>query len=157
MLNFLRQKKLEFLIVYEDFDLLLAKFILIVANMINVSMNHPYINKALFECCEVIKSVIQYFEKKKISLCLLNSLCSFFDVSLWFYNKNFVEIFPEILEHYRIQALYFNSVLDDKQLNNETRNYILKVLVKFKLQSDKFKENYFGNSDIDFLSLNNKK
>ena len=58
MLNYLKKTKIDFLISFENFDLLLPKFIYLIANMINVSENHSLIYKALFESFDLFNVII---------------------------------------------------------------------------------------------------
>ena len=146
LLNYLRRQKISFLLTYENFDLLLSKFIFVVSHMIKVSENHPVIYKALFETFELFASVIQFPELKTKTHSLIEALNAYVDMSLDFYKESFVMIYPEILEKIRVEIKYMNSLLDDKQLNEELRFKIISTLHKYTIQSDKFKESYFGKS-----------
>ena len=67
LLNYLKKTKIDFLISFENFDLLLPKFIYLIANMINVSENHSLIYKALYESFDLFNVLInlkQLIEKK---------------------------------------------------------------------------------------------
>ena len=114
--------------------------------MIKVSENHPVIYKALFETFELFASVIQFPELKTKTHSLIEALNAYVDMSLDFYKESFVMIYPEILEKIRVEIKYMNSLLDDKQLNEELRFKIISTLHKYTIQSDKFKESYFGKS-----------
>ena len=140
LLNYLRRQKISFLLTYENFDLLLSKFIFVVSHMIKVSENHPVIYKALFETFELFASVIQFPELKTKTHSLIEALNAYVDMSLDFYKESFVMIYPEILEKIRVEIKYMNSLLDDKQLNEELRFKIISTLHKYTIQSDKFKE-----------------
>ena len=149
MLNYLKKTKIDFLISFENFDLLLAKFMFLIANMINVSENHPLIYKALFESFDLFKAVInlkQLIEKKSHSL--IESLNFYINVTLNFYTDNFINIYPEFLQNIKIEIIFLDNLLEDKQLNEKLRINILKTLNKYSIQSDKFREKFFGNSLI---------
>ena len=149
LLNYLKKTKIDFLISFENFDLLLAKFMFLIANMINVSENHPLIYKALFESFDLFKAVInlkQLIEKKSHSL--IESLNFYINVTLNFYTDNFINIYPEFLQNIKIEILFLDNLLEDKQLNEKLRINILKTLNKYTIQSDKFREKFFGNSLI---------
>ena len=149
LLNYLKKTKIDFLISFENFDLLLAKFIFLIANMINVSENHPLIYKALFESFDLFNAVInlkKLIEKKSHSL--IESLNFYINVTLNFYTDNFINIYPEFLKNIKIEILFLDNLLEDKQLNENLRINILKTLNKYSIQSDKFREKFFGNSLI---------
>ena len=96
LLNYLKKTKIDFLISFENFDLLLAKFMYLIANMINVSENHPLIYKALFESFDLFNAIInlkQLIEKK--SHTLIESLNCYINVILNFYNETFINVYPE--------------------------------------------------------------
>ena len=147
MLNYLKIQKIEFLITFDTFDLLLAKFLFIIVNILKVSENHPVVYKALFETFELFKAII----KVKILLnckshSLLEAMNAYVDVSLDFYKENFIMVYPDILENYKNAIKYLNDLLDTKELNEDLRLRILQTLHKYTIQVDKFKESYFGIS-----------
>ena len=147
LLNYLKIQKIEFLITFDTFDLLLAKFLFIIANILKVSENHPVVYKALFETFELFKAIT----KVKILLnckshSLLEAMNAYVDVSLDFYKENFIMVYPDILENYKNAIKYLNSLLDTKELNEDLRLRILQTLHKYTIQVDKFKESYFGIS-----------
>ena len=150
LLNYLKQNKIEFLITFDDFDLLLAKFIFLISNMINVSENHPLIYKVLFETFDLFNAIINLKNLNKKSFTLLESLNSFVFVNLNFYNENFINIYPEFLNNFIIEIKYLNNLLDDKELNNNLRFHILETLNKYTIKNQNFRENFFSG-----LKLNN--
>ena len=145
LLSYLKKAKLTSLLIFKDFDLLLSKFIILISNIINVSENHPLIYRALFEAFDLFKAVINLKELKSFkTFSLLESLNCFVNVTLNFYEKNFVEIYPEFLPKFREEINFLNDLLDDKQLNDDLRFKILGTLNKFTIQSDKIHESFFG-------------
>jgi len=159
LLSYLKKAKLTSLLIFKDFDLLLSKFIILISNIINVSENHPLIYRALFESFDLFKAVINLKELKSFkTFSLLESLNCFVNVTLNFYEKNFVEIYPEFLPKFREEINFLNDLLDDKQLNDDLRFKILGTLNKFTIQSDKIHESFFGiekNMNFNFnLDLN---
>ena len=48
----------------------------------------------------------------------------------------------------KVEILFLDNLLEDKQLNDDLRINILKTLNKYSIQNDKFRENFFGNSLI---------
>lgn len=149
LLNYLQKQKLEFLITYDNFDLLLAKFIFIISNIIKVSENHPLVNKALFETFELFQAIIKMFTNKIKSHTLIESLNFYVNSSLNFYKSSFISIYPEYLGKLQIEIKYLNELLSDTQLNEDLRLRILATLNKYILQSQKFKSNYFNISDFN--------
>ena len=148
LLSYLKKSKLNSLIIFKDFDLLLAKFMILISNIINVSENHPIIYRALFEVFDLFEAVINLKEIKEFkTFTLLESLNCFVNVTLNFYEKKFVDIYPEFLPKFKIEIEYLNNLLDDKQLNDELRFKILGTLNKFSIQSDKLRESYLGNQN----------
>ena len=150
LLNYLKKNKIEFLITFDNFDLLLAKFIFLISNMINVSENHPLIYKVLFETFDLFNAIINLKNLNKKSFTLLESLNSFVFVNLNFYNENFINIYPEYLNNFIIEIKYLNNLLDDKELNNNLRFHILETLNKYTIKNQNFRENFFSG-----LKLNN--
>ena len=150
LLNYLKKNKIEFLITFDNFDLLLAKFIFLISNMINVSENHPLIYKVLFETFDLFNAIINLKNLNKKSFTLLESLNSFVFVNLNFYNENFINIYPEYLNNFIIEIKYLNNLLDDKELNNNLRFHILETLNKYTIKNQNFRENFFCG-----LKLNN--
>ena len=160
LLSYLKKAKLTSLLIFKDFDLLLSKFIILISNIINVSENHPLIYRALFEVFDLFKAIINLKELKSFkTFSLLESLNCFVNVTLNFYEKNFVEIYPEFLPKFREEINFLNDLLDDKQLNDDLRFKILGTLNKFTIQSDKLHESFFGienNMNFKFnLDANN--
>ena len=112
LLNYLKKTKIDFLISFENFDLLLAKFIFLIANMINVSENHPLIYKALFESFDLFNAVInlkKLIEKKSHSL--IESLNFYINVTLNFYTDNFINIYPEFLKNIKMEIIFLDKLL----------------------------------------------
>ena len=121
---------------------------ILISNIINVSENHPIIYRALFEVFDLFEAVINLKEIKEFkTFTLLESLNCFVNVTLNFYEKKFVDIYPEFLPKFKIEIEYLNNLLDDKQLNDELRFKILGTLNKFSIQSDKLRESYLGNQN----------
>ena len=161
LLSYLKKAKLNSLLIFKDFDLLLSKFIILISNIINVSENHPLIYRALFEVFDLFKAIINLKEILNFkTFSLIESLNIFVNVTLNFYEKNFVEIYPEFLPKFKEEINFLNDLLDNKQLNDELRFKILSTLNKFMIQSDKLHESFFGidnNMNFKFnLDLNNK-
>ena len=161
LLSYLKKAKLNSLLIFKDFDLLLSKFIILISNIINVSENHPLIYRALFEVFDLFKAIINLKEILNFkTFSLIESLNVFVNVTLNFYEKNFVEIYPEFLPKFKEEINFLNDLLDNKQLNDELRFKILSTLNKFMIQSDKLHESFFGidnNMNFKFnLDLNNK-
>ena len=145
LLSYLKQSKIKSLLLFKDFDLLLSKFIILISNIINVSENHPVIYRALFEAFDLFQAVINLKEIKEFkTFSLLESLNCFVNVTLNFYEKNFIDIYPEFLPKFKEEINYLNNLLDDKQLNDELRFKILSTLNKFTIQSDKLHDSFFG-------------
>ena len=74
----------------------------LIANMINVSENHPLIYKALFESFDLFYAIInlkQLIEKK--SHTLIESLNCYINVILNFYNDTFINIYPEFAKKFK--------------------------------------------------------
>ena len=161
LLSYLKKAKLNSLLIFKDFDLLLSKFIILISNIINVSENHPVIYRALFEVFDLFKAIINLKEILNFkTFSLIESLNCFVNVTLNFYEKNFIEIYPEFLPKFKEEINFLNDLLDNKQLNDELRFKILNTLNKFMIQSDKLHESFFGienNMNFKFnLDLNNK-
>ena len=161
LLSYLKKAKLNSLLIFKDFDLLLSKFIILISNIINVSENHPLIYRALFEVFDLFKAIINLKEILNFkTFSLIESLNCFVNVTLNFYEKNFIEIYPEFLPKFKEEINFLNDLLDNKQLNDELRFKILNTLNKFMIQSDKLHESFFGienNMNFKFnLDLNNK-
>ena len=161
LLSYLKKAKLNSLLIFKDFDLLLSKFLILISNIINVSENHPVIYQALFETFDLFKAVINLKEIKDFkTFSLYESLNCFVNVTLNFYNKNFIEIYPEFIPKFKDEINFLNDLLDNKQLNDELRFQILNTLNKFTIQSDKLQESFFGiqgyNHNFNFnLDINN--
>ena len=149
LLNYLKKNKIEFLITFDDFDLLLAKFIFLISNMINVSENHPLIYKVLFETFDLFNAIINLKNLNKKSFTLFESLNSFVFVNLNFYNENFINIYPEFLNNFIIEIKYLNNLLDEKELNNNLRFHILETLNKYTIKNQNFRENFFSGLNIN--------
>ena len=49
----------------------------------------------------------------------------------------------------KVQILFLDNLLEDKQLNDDLRLNILKTLNKYSIQSDKFREKFFGSFIIN--------
>ena len=161
LLSYLKKAKLNSLLIFKDFDLLLSKFIFLISNIINVSENHPLIYRALFEVFDLFKAIINLKEILNFkTFSLIESLNCFVNVTLNFYEKKFVEIYPEFLPKFKEEINFLNDLLDNKQLNDELRFKILSTLNKFMIQSDKLHESFFGienNMNFKFnFDLNNK-
>ena len=155
LLSYLKKAKLKSLLIFKDFDLLLSKFIILISNIINVSENHPVIYRALFEAFDLFKAIIELKEIKEFkTFSLLESLNCFVNVTLNFYDKKFIDIYPEFLPKFKEEVNYLNNLLDDKQLNDDLRLKILSTLNKFTIQSDKLHDSFFGvkNSQIPINS-----
>ena len=149
LLSYLKKAKITSLLIFKDFDLLLSKFIILISNIINVSENHPVIYRALFEAFDLFKAVIELKEIKEFkTFSLLESLNCFVNVTLNFYDKKFIDIYPEFLPKFKEEINYLNNLLDDKQLNDDLRFKILSTLNKFTIQSDKLHESFFGIKDF---------
>ena len=145
LLSYLKKAKLKSLLIFKDFDLLLSKFIILISNIINVSENHPVIYRALFEAFDLFDAIINLKEIKEFkTFSLLESLNCFVNVTLNFYEKNFIDIYPEFLPKFKKEINYLNNLLDDKKLNDELRFKILSTLNKFSIQSDKLHDSFFG-------------
>ena len=148
LLSYLKKAKLNSLLIFKDFDILLSKFIVLVSNIINVSENHPVIYRALFEAFDLFQAIINLKEIKEFkTFSLLESLNCFVNVTLNFYEKNFINIYPEFLPKFKEEVNYLNNLLDDKQLNDDLRFKILSTLNKFTIQSDKLHDSFFGNQN----------
>ena len=145
LLSYLKKAKIKSLLIFKDFDLLLSKFIVLISNIINVSENHPVIYRALFEAFDLFNAIINLKEIKEFkTFSLLESLNAFVNVTLNFYEKNFIDIYPEFLPKFKEGINYLNNLLDDKQLNDELRFKILLTLNKFTIKSDKLHDSFFG-------------
>ena len=154
LLSYLKKAKLVSLLIFKDFDLLLSKFIILISNIINVSENHPVIYRALFETFDLFKAVINLKEIKDFkTFNLLESLNCFINVTLNFYEKSFINIYPEFLSRFREEINYLNNLLEDKQLNDDLRFKILSTLNKFTIQSDKLQDSFFGSKHSLSTSL----
>ena len=155
LLSYLKKAKLKSLLIFKDFDLLLSKFIILISNIINVSENHPVIYRALFEAFDLFKAIIELKEIKEYkTFSLLESLNCFVNVTLNFYDKKFIDIYPEFLPKFKEEITYLNNLLDDKQLNDDLRFKILSTLNKFTIQSDKLHDAFFGIKDCQ-IPINN--
>jgi len=155
LLSYLKKAKLTSLLIFKDFDLLLSKFIVLISNIINVSENHPVIYRALFEAFDLFKAIINLKEIKEFkTFSLIESLNCFVNVTLNFYEKNFIDIYPEFLPKFKEEVSYLNNLLDDKQLNDDLRFKILSTLNKFTIQSDKLHDSYFGINNSQ-ITMNN--
>ena len=49
----------------------------------------------------------------------------------------------------KVEILFLDNLLEDKQLNDNLRLNILKTLNKYSIQSDKFREKFFGSFIIN--------
>ena len=49
----------------------------------------------------------------------------------------------------KFEILFLDNLLEDKQLNDDLRLNILKTLNKYSIQSDKFREKFFGSFIIN--------
>ena len=155
LLSYLKKAKLKSLLIFKDFDLLLSKFIILISNIINVSENHPVIYRALFEAFDLFKAIIELKEIKEYkTFSLLESLNCFVNVTLNFYDKKFIDIYPEFLPKFKEEINYLTNLLDDKQLNDDLRYKILSTLNKFTIQSDKLHDAFFGIKDCQ-IPINN--
>ena len=119
------------------------------------------IYRALFEVFDLFKAIINLKEILNFkTFSLIESLNCFVNVTLNFYEKKFVEIYPEFLPKFKEEINFLNDLLDNKQLNDELRFKILSTLNKFMIQSDKLHESFFGienNMNFKFnFDLNNK-
>ena len=102
LLNYLKKTKIDFLISFENFDLSSAKFMYLIAKMINVSENHSLIYKALYESFDLFNVLInlkQLIEKK--SHTLIESLNCYINVTLNFYNDTFINVYPEFAKKFK--------------------------------------------------------
>ncbi len=66
-----------------------------------------------------------------------------------FYNDTFINIYPEFAKNLKVEILFLDNLLEDKQLNDDLRLNILKTLNKYSIQSDKFREKFFGSFIIN--------
>lgn len=143
LLNYLKKRKLESLIVFGDFDHLLAKFIFLITKMIKCSENHPLIYKALFESYDLFKAVIQISFIKTKTHGLLEALNAYCNVLISFYNESFILIYPEYLAKVKDAVVFLNELLDDKALNEKLHFNILKTMNKYVINIEKFHSSYF--------------
>ena len=65
-------------------------------------------------------------------------------MTLNFYNDTFINIYPEFAKNLKVEILFLDNLLEDKQLNDDLRLNILKTLNKHSIQSDKLREKLFG-------------
>ena len=70
-------------------------------------------------------------------------------MTLNFYNDTFINIYPEFAKNLKVEILFLDNLLEDKQLNDNLRLNILKTLNKYSIQSDKFREKFFGSFIIN--------
>ena len=70
-------------------------------------------------------------------------------MTLNFYNDTFINIYPEFAKNLKVEILFLDNLLEDKQLNDDLRLNILKTLNKYSIQSDKFREKFFGSFIIN--------
>ena len=54
-----------------------------------------------------------------------------------------------LAKNLKVQILFLDNLLEDKQLNDDLRLNILKTLNKYSIQSDKFREKFFGSFIIN--------
>lgn len=153
LLNYLRKSKIDALIVFGDFDHLLAKFIFLICKMIKCSENHPLIYKALFESYDLFKAVIRISFLKNKTHALLESLNAYCDVLISFYNKSFIMIYPEYLAKVKEAVVFLNGLLDDNALNQELHFNILKTLNTYVINIEKFHSSYFNIDKANFAII----
>ena len=65
-------------------------------------------------------------------------------MTLNFYNDTFINIYPEFAKNLKVEILFLDNLLEDKQLNDDLRLNILKTLNEYSIQFDKFRETLFG-------------
>ena len=54
-----------------------------------------------------------------------------------------------MIKNLKVEILFLDNLLEDKQLNDDLRLNILKTLNKYSIQSDKFREKFFGSFIIN--------
>ena len=128
------------------------KFKFVILNVIDKAVNEisgyyiknkkPKINYFHVYFLNVIFPLLNYLKKTKIDL--IESLNCYINVTLNFYNDTFINIYPEFAKNLKVEILFLDNLLEDKQLNDDLRLNILKTLNKYSIQSDKFREKFFG-------------
>jgi len=129
LLNYLRLTKIDVLLTLKDYDYLLARFLSLVAKLIKLSENHPFIYKSLFESFNLFKAISQMNEKSTI---LISSLNYYTNVLSKFINDTFIHIYPEFLEciNYILTFLKDLNPKDNElkiEIMQNLNNYVFKL------------------------------
>jgi hypothetical protein len=116
LLNYISEKRLNYLVTLKDFYFLLAKFVIVISKIIKFSRNSPNICKILIETFKIFIAL-----KGSENTVVIDSLNYYCNIALRFLNYNFLEIYPEFLNNFKIMFEWL-----DKRFN-ETKNEELKM------------------------------
>jgi hypothetical protein len=144
LLSNLQTSKIDKLLVLNDIDYLIAKFVVLISKLLKFSENHPFIYKALFETFELFKSIHLVSTPK--SLTMIESMNFYSSVILKFLDKSFLEIYPEYFSNVKT-ILQFLNKSHEEVVNEQIKLSILKTLNDYLVNLEKLK--------ISFRETNN--
>lgn len=140
LLNYLHLKNIAFLLIIPEFDFLLVKFLMVIAKLIKLTDNHPYIYKILIESFDLFKSVCNYTKQNEKTILLLDSLNYYCSIISKFFNKTFLEIYPEFFTNFKFILNFLNENL--LLITNEELKYeIMKNINNYIVNLNKLKQN----------------
>jgi hypothetical protein len=145
LLHYLHKSSIKSLIVIEEYENLLSKFIVVIGKLIKFSENHPFIYKALFESIDLFKATSEAFKSKQKSLTLIDSLNYYSSCISKFLNRNFLEIYPEFLPNFKYILTFLNENFENIT-NNDVKTEMLKNINNYLIGINKLKESFDPDS-----------
>jgi hypothetical protein len=136
----LKKSNIDSLIIFPEFDYLLAKFLNVISKLIKFSENHPFIYKALFESMDLFKAIL--YNKTLVlhkSIVLIDSMNFYSSVLSKFLNSIFLEIYPEFFPNFRVILNFLNDNLENTS-KEELKIEMLKNLNNYLINLEKLKE-----------------
>jgi hypothetical protein len=131
----LEKNNINFLLKIKEMDFLLAKFLYIIAKIINFSENYPKIYQVLSESFELFKA-IKSLNLKQMSIYVLDAINYYLFVFGGFIEKNFIEIYPEFLTKFKISMEFLRELID--LVENE--DFKIEIIKNIKFYIENFKK-----------------
>ena len=120
----MEKKNVDFLLKIKEMDFLIAKFLLVIAKIINFSENYPKIYQILFESFELFRCITKI---KENSILVFDSLNYYIFVVGKFINQSFMDIYPEFVKNFKYCLEFLKFMLDEIK-NEEIKIEIVKNL-----------------------------
>jgi len=142
LLNYVSEKRLNYLVTLKDFYFLLAKFVIVISKIIKFSRNSPNIYKILIETFKIFIAL-----KNNEDTVVIDSLNYYCNIALRFLNYNFLEIYPEFLNNFKIIFEWLEKRFNETK-NEELKMEILKNINLYCSSISKINERDNGNMII---------